>query len=608
MPGFSLTHVHISCFVASYAVALLLELARLLLRTQARILGTLGFTAAGILAQTIYIVLRSTPDPQQAPPLSSWFDWLLLVAWGVAVAYLIQMIRRPQAAAGIFMLPLVLVLIGVASLFRHAEPFPRDQAMHVWGMVHGMALLLGSVVVMLGFIAGVMYLVQSRRLKKKLPPPRGLKLPSLEWLQQSTKHALLLSSWLLAAGLLSGVILNLLQGRNRMPWTDPVVWTSGILFVWLVVVLVFEAVYKPAQQGRKVAYLTLASFRFPGTGPGHRVAGPVAPRQPAVQRISAVRRSTRRPTVPWSRVMKFQLVGCSHHTAPIEIRERLAFAGDQTQTALADLRQRFPAAESVLVSTCNRVEVYTAAEDPEFCPTHHQLVDFLAGFHRLDAMEIFDALFERTGEDAVRHLFMVASSLDSMVVGEAQILSQVKQAYELARATNNAGPLTNAAFQAAMRVAKRVASETAINQRRVSIPSVAVADFAKAIFERFEDKRVLVIGAGEMGEETVRYLIDEGVREITVVNRHPRAGPGFGRTHRGGGSAVGRSAPIAGRGRSGDLDHGRGGADPDRRAHFEPSTRPAISGRCFCWIWPCPAISNRRWAISWACTCTRSTT
>lgn len=218
--------------------------------------------------------------------------------------------------------------------------------------------------------------------------------------------------------------------------------------------------------------------------------------------------------------MKFQLVGCSHHTASVEVRERLAFSGDQAQVALEHLRQRFPAAESVLVSTCNRVEVYTAAEDPALCPTHHELVEFLASFHHLDALEIFDVLFERTGEDAVRHLFMVASSLDSMVVGEAQIVAQVKQAYESARAANNAGPLTNAAFQAALRVAKRVASETAINQRHVSIPSVAVADFAKAIFERFEDKRVLVIGAGEMGEETVRYLIDEGVREITVVNRH----------------------------------------------------------------------------------------
>jgi glutamyl-tRNA reductase len=217
--------------------------------------------------------------------------------------------------------------------------------------------------------------------------------------------------------------------------------------------------------------------------------------------------------------MKLQMVGCSHHNAPVEVRERLAFSPAQTLSALSQLRERFPGSEAVLISTCNRVEVYTAAEDPAVCPSHREVVDFLAEFHRLDALELFAALFERTGEDAVRHLFTVASSLDSMVVGEAQILSQVKQAYETARTTNNAGPLTNAVFQAALRVAKRVASETSISQRRVSIPSVAVADFASQIFERFDDKHVLVLGAGEMGEETVRYLKHEGARDIAVVNR-----------------------------------------------------------------------------------------
>ncbi|NLF72740.1 MAG: cytochrome c biogenesis protein CcsA [Candidatus Anammoximicrobium sp.] len=260
MPGFSLTQVHLSCFVASYAVALLLELSRLLLRTSGRIVGTSGFTAAGILAQTIYIVLRSTPDPRQAPPLSSWFDWLLMAAWGVAVAYLILSLRRPQAAAGVFMLPLVLGLIAVATLFRHAEPFPRSQALYVWGVVHGMALLLGSAVAMLGFITGVMYLAQSARLKKKLPPPRGLKLPSLEWLQRATQQALVFSSWILAAGLLSGVVLYLVSDWNRMPWNDPVLWISAVLLLWLAVVFVFQARYKPARQGRKVAYLTLSTF------------------------------------------------------------------------------------------------------------------------------------------------------------------------------------------------------------------------------------------------------------------------------------------------------------------------------------------------------------
>jgi glutamyl-tRNA reductase len=137
----------------------------------------------------------------------------------------------------------------------------------------------------------------------------------------------------------------------------------------------------------------------------------------------------------------------------------------------------------------------------------------------LDPVEIFGELFERTGEDFVRHLFMVAASLDSMVVGEAQILGQVKQAYELAMSVESVGPLTNAAFQAALRVAKRVATETAIQQKRVSIPSVAVADYAGQFFERFDDKQVLVIGAGEMAEETLRYLMDAGARHVSVVNR-----------------------------------------------------------------------------------------
>jgi glutamyl-tRNA reductase len=173
-----------------------------------------------------------------------------------------------------------------------------------------------------------------------------------------------------------------------------------------------------------------------------------------------------------------------------------------------------------VLSTCNRVEIYVAAEEPADCPTHHQLVEFLAEYHGLPAMDVFDAVCEKVGEDAVRHVFTVASSLDSMVVGEPQILAQVKQAYESARQANTAGPLTNAVFQAAMRVAKRVAHETAIHQRRVSIPSVAVSDFASQIFERYDDKQVLVIGAGEMGEETLRYLIDEGARSIAVINRN----------------------------------------------------------------------------------------
>jgi len=217
--------------------------------------------------------------------------------------------------------------------------------------------------------------------------------------------------------------------------------------------------------------------------------------------------------------MKLQMIGCSHHTASVEMRERLAFNREQAVEALARFRNRFPQAEAVLLSTCNRVELYFASEAAEACPTHHDAVNFLAEFHGVESEQIFNTLFEHTGEDFVRHLFTVAASLDSMVVGEAQILGQVKQAYELATKESATGPLTNAAFQGALRVAKRVTTETAIQQKRVSIPSVAVAEFAKGVFERFDDKHVLVIGAGEMGEEALRYLVDEGAQRISLVNR-----------------------------------------------------------------------------------------
>ncbi len=222
--------------------------------------------------------------------------------------------------------------------------------------------------------------------------------------------------------------------------------------------------------------------------------------------------------------MKVRMIGCSHHHSSVAVRERLAFSPAQAGEALDSLRQRFPAAEAVLLSTCNRVEIYTASELPDGGPSHEQVAQFMADFHRVPMVEIFDELFERTGEDAVRHLFTVAASLDSMVVGEPQILSQVKQAYELAKDRQSTGPLTHSIFQAAVRVARRVTSETTLHQRRVSIPSVAVGDFASQIFERFDDKQIVVIGAGEMGEETLRYLQDQGAHRVTVVNRnHQRA-------------------------------------------------------------------------------------
>jgi glutamyl-tRNA reductase len=219
--------------------------------------------------------------------------------------------------------------------------------------------------------------------------------------------------------------------------------------------------------------------------------------------------------------MKMQVVGLSHQNASIGVREGLAFSPQQARDALAQLRDQLADVEVVLLSTCNRVELYTAAEGDSM-PTRFTLAEFLARFHGREPDGLAEHLYQRTGEAAIRHLFTVASSLDSMVVGEAQVLSQVKQAYQLATEEQATGPLTHAAFQAALKAARRVAGETAVHQRRVSVPSVAVADFAQQIFERLDDKNTLVIGAGEMAEETLRYLRAEGARDVTVVNRSAR--------------------------------------------------------------------------------------
>jgi glutamyl-tRNA reductase len=218
--------------------------------------------------------------------------------------------------------------------------------------------------------------------------------------------------------------------------------------------------------------------------------------------------------------MKLQMVGCSHHNSSLAMRERLAFNAAQAAEALDLWRARFPSAEAVLLSTCNRVELYTAWDADAAGPNHQQVAEFLADFHGIDLHSIFDDLFEQSGEAAVRHLFTVAASLDSMVLGEPQILAQVKQAYQLAQERASTGPLTHEMFQAALRTAKRVANETSISRKRISVASVAVGDFARDIFDRFDDKQVLVIGAGEMAEEALRYLRDEGARQLTIVNRN----------------------------------------------------------------------------------------
>lgn len=250
---------------ACYAITLAFEATRLWFRSGLRGALMVGVGALGFLAHTWFLVSEAALDPAIGAPLSNWFDWYLAAAWALAVAYLYLTLAHPRTPVGLFLLPVVLALIGVAYRFRSAPSFSRDAALTLWGWTHGVALLAGSVVVIGGFIAGATYLLHSELLKRKASPTTGLRLPSLEWLETVNARSLSLSAVLLGMGLLTGIILNLIKQQRQlalMSWSDPVVWSSGALFAWLTAACIFSFAYRPARQGRKVAYLTVASLAF----------------------------------------------------------------------------------------------------------------------------------------------------------------------------------------------------------------------------------------------------------------------------------------------------------------------------------------------------------
>ena len=257
-----LSGISVFCFAASYAVALALEATRLWFRSGVRGALMLGFAGAGLLAHTLFLAYRAAKASEA--PLSSAFDWYLLAAWVVVAIYLYMIYYHPTAAVGIFVLPVVLAMIGMAQI-SDREPFPQDPAAQVWGILHGIFLLFGYVAVVVGFLAGVMYLLQARRLKRRQLPAGRLRLPSLEWLDGVNGRAIVLSAIFVAAGFVSGMVLNAVNHRQQLdyvPWNDPIVWRLGGMMAWLIVAALFSQLYRPANHGRKVAYLTVASFIF----------------------------------------------------------------------------------------------------------------------------------------------------------------------------------------------------------------------------------------------------------------------------------------------------------------------------------------------------------
>lgn len=216
--------------------------------------------------------------------------------------------------------------------------------------------------------------------------------------------------------------------------------------------------------------------------------------------------------------MSIVLVGINHKSAPVEVRERLAFTEEACSTGLRSLVDGNIVREGLIVSTCNRVEVLAETTSERLSETLERVNKFLSREETLPRSFFETHLYQHTDDEAIRHLFRVASSLDSMVVGEPQVLGQVRRAYSIALEAGTAGRILNRLVHQAFRVAKRVRTETGIGSNAVSISYMAV-ELGKKIFNSLEGHTALLIGAGEMAELSARHLLNSGVSRVLIANR-----------------------------------------------------------------------------------------
>jgi glutamyl-tRNA reductase len=217
--------------------------------------------------------------------------------------------------------------------------------------------------------------------------------------------------------------------------------------------------------------------------------------------------------------MEIVLIGLNHRTASVGLRERVAFTPEQAREAAGQLRSRGILEESLVFSTCNRSELYgVPRESAQDSAGAVEL--FVASFHQLSHDELDGSLYRHRDSQAVRHLFRVAAGLDSMLLGEAEILGQVREAYQIALDSGETGPVLNRMFQAALEVGKRVRTETELGTRPVSVAFAGVK-LAERIFGKLNNHRALIVGAGATSEQVVRHLCDRGIKQLRVLNRTP---------------------------------------------------------------------------------------
>jgi ABC-type uncharacterized transport system permease subunit len=245
----------------AYAIVLILEIAGLRRRLPWHRALVALLTLVALFAH--WFALGRSGTARSGLPIST-ADWLLWAAWLLALIYFAVVFYLPRTPTGIVLLPIVLGLL-LTSNCASTRPLASEGSLYAWGAMHGILLLAGTVAVCIGFLAGLMYLLQSYALKHARSPVNGLRLPSLEWLERVNSRTLGISTVLIALGFITGIVMSVVIHREESAyvlWADPVVLSLAAMLVWLVAAEAFRLIYPAARQGRKVAYLTLASFVF----------------------------------------------------------------------------------------------------------------------------------------------------------------------------------------------------------------------------------------------------------------------------------------------------------------------------------------------------------
>ena len=444
-----------------------------------------------------------------------------------------------------------------------------------WLYVHTTLAFLGDAFFVIAFAGGVLYLVQERQLKRRHPGAFYHRLPSLDLLDRVNYRSLTIGFPLLTLGIITGAIWAENAWGSYWQWDPKETWS---LITWFIYAALVHARLTVGWRGRKAAWLSIVGLP---RGALHLPRGEPAPRRPALLRMTPpdmahLRRSAspfvtaaastgrliprgscalrldhlqgRQGVVAELRadaLMDIIVLGLNHKTAPVHIRERVAFPEKSIHEPLRALHAAPGVRETMILSTCNRVEIAAVVDGREQGAAAVRA--FVARHHEVPEGELAPHLYLHAGADAVRHLFRVASSLDSLVVGEPQILGQVKDAYQYAREAGAVGAVLDRLLKKALSVAKLVRTETEISRSAVSV-SFAAVELAKKIFGEIEGRTAMIVGAGEMAELAVKHLVSQrrarGARRQPHLREGRRAGAGVRRL----GGAVRRALRPAGAG------------------------------------------------------------